>query len=128
MKKAMSFFVVMVAMMLSCSQAPKVDENGQVVVEQIQEKGEEAKVTAKLSIEGMTCAHGCGGKIQQELQKLNGVKSTELDFIDGRPVNVVSVIFDEKNIDEKKMMGCVNTIADGKYKVVGAQRITTTVQ
>ncbi|MBM3427157.1 MAG: heavy-metal-associated domain-containing protein [Bacteroidetes bacterium] len=99
-----------------------------VVVEQIQEKGTAAKTIAKLSIEGMTCAHGCGGKIQKELEGLDGVKATDLDFVEERKVNVVSVEFDAAQLDENKMMGLVNGLADGKYKVVAAQRVTTTIQ
>jgi periplasmic mercuric ion binding protein len=99
-----------------------------VVVEQIQEKGTVAKTVAKLSIEGMTCAHGCGGKIQKELEELDGVKATDLDFVEERKVNVVSVEFDAAQLDENKMMGLINGLADGKYKVVAAQRVTTTIQ
>lgn len=112
--------------MIGCSESNTASNASNVVVEQIQEKGTEAKTVAKLSIEGMTCAHGCGGKIQKELEDLDGVKSTELDFVDERKVNVVTIDFDATKMDENKMMSVVNEIADGKYKVVAAQRITTT--
>jgi mercuric ion binding protein len=114
--------------MMACSDASQQSAASNVVVEQIQEKGAVAKTVAKLSIEGMTCAHGCGGKIQKELEDMDGVKSTDLDFVEERKVNVVSVEFDAASIDENKMMGLVNSLADGKYKVVAAQRVTTTPQ
>ena len=114
--------------MMACSDASQQNAASNVVVEQIQEKGAAAKTVAKLSIEGMTCAHGCGGKIQKELEDMDGVKSTDLDFVEERKVNVVSVEFDAASIDENKMMGSVNSLADGKYKVVAAQRVTTTPQ
>ena len=114
--------------MMACSDASQQNAASNVVVEQIQEKGAVAKTVAKLSIEGMTCAHGCGGKIQKELEDMDGVKSTNLDFVEERKVNVVSVEFDAASIDENKMMGLVNSLADGKYKVVAAQRVTTTPQ
>ncbi len=114
--------------MMACSDASQQNAASNVVVEQIQEKGAAAKTVAKLSIEGMTCAHGCGGKIQKELEDMDGVKSTDLDFVEERKVNVVSVEFDAASIDENKMMGLVNSLADGKYKVVAAQRVTTTPQ
>lgn len=114
--------------MMACSDASQQNAASNVVVEQIQEKGAVAKTVAKLSIEGMTCAHGCGGKIQKELEDMDGVKSTDLDFVEERKVNVVSVEFDAASIDENKMMGLVNSLADGKYKVVAAQRVTTTPQ
>lgn len=114
---------------MACNESNQTDTSASsVVVEQIQEKGTVAKTVAKLSIEGMTCAHGCGGKIQKELEELDGVKATDLDFVEERKVNVVSVEFDAAQLDENKMMGLINGLADGKYKVVAAQRVTTTIQ
>lgn len=128
MKNWILVFSFAVAFM-ACNESNQTDTSASsVVVEQIQEKGTVAKTVAKLSIEGMTCAHGCGGKIQKELEELDGVKATDLDFVEERKVNVVSVEFDAAQLDENKMMGLVNSLADGKYKVVAAQRVTTTIQ
>jgi Cu+-exporting ATPase len=124
MMKKLFFSMLLSVAMFSCADS---NSAGNVVVEQIQEKGSAAKTVAKLSIEGMTCAHGCGGKIQKELEEMDGVKSTDLDFVDERKVNVVTIDFDAAKIDENKMMSVVNEIADGKYKVVAAQRITTSL-
>jgi Cu+-exporting ATPase len=124
MMKKLFFSMLLSVAMFSCADS---NSAGNVVVEQIQEKGSVAKTVAKLSIEGMTCAHGCGGKIQKELEEMDGVKSTDLDFVDERKVNVVTIDFDATKIDENKMMSVVNEIADGKYKVVAAQRITTSL-
>ncbi len=114
--------------MVACSSSNQENATSNIVVEQILEKGSVAKTVAKFSIEGMTCAHGCGGKIQKELEDMDGVKSTELDFVEERKVNVVSVEFDAASIDENKMINLVNGLADGKYKVIAAQRVTTSAQ
>jgi mercuric ion binding protein len=114
--------------MVACSSSNQENATSNIVVEQIQEKGSVEKTVAKFSIEGMTCAHGCGGKIQKELEDMDGVKTTELDFVEERKVNVVSVEFDAASIDENKMINMVNGLADGKYKVIAAQRVTTSVQ
>lgn len=82
------------------------------------------KTEAVLSISGMTCAHGCGGKIQKELQALNGVVNTSLDFVEDREVNVVKVEFDPNVVKETDMTNIVNTIADGQYHVVKAEIIS----
>ena len=87
-------------------------------------QGDSAQTTAALAVEGMMCAHACGGKIQQELKKLPGVRSTSVDFIEDRKVNIVKVDFDANVTDEQKMMFCINEMADGKYTVVSAQRNT----
>lgn len=82
------------------------------------------KTEAILTISGMTCAHGCGGKIQKELQNLNGVVTTSLDFVEDRDVNVVKVEFDPNLVKETDMTNIVNTIADGQYHVVKAEIIS----
>ncbi len=82
------------------------------------------KTEAVLSISGMTCAAGCGGKIQKELQNLNGVVTTSLDFVEDRDVNVVKVEFDPNVVKEIDMTTIVNTIADGQYHVVKAEIIS----
>ena len=117
-------FFLSVVLLVSCQN----QNNSAVAVERIQEQGEVAKLTAKLSIDGMTCAHGCGGKIQKELEKMPGVVTTQLDFVEERKVNVVTAEFQADKISVEKMMECVNGIADGKYKVLAAQEITTTTK
>lgn len=98
---------------------PKVEIQAQSIT------GDSAYTMADLAVEGMMCAHACGGKIQQELRKIPGVSGTELDFIEDRKVNVVHVQFDPALTDEQKMIAVVNEIVDGKYTVVGAKRITS---
>jgi len=82
------------------------------------------KTEALLSISGMTCAAGCGGKIQKELQGIKGVVATSLDFVEDRDVNVVKVEFDPSVVKETDMTTIVNTIADGQYHVVKAEIIS----
>jgi len=82
-----------------------------------------SKTEVKLAITGMMCAHACGGKIQQDLQATAGVKSTSLDFIDGREQNVVTVEIDANTIQPEKLSEVVHAIADGKYHVVSMQTI-----
>jgi mercuric ion binding protein len=75
------------------------------------------KTVAKMSIEGMMCADGCGGKIQQELRAIPGVVTTELEFTANSPENMVKVEFDPTMVDENKLITCIHAIADGKYHV-----------
>ena len=82
------------------------------------------KTEAILSITGMTCAAGCGGKIQKELQNIQGVVTTSLDFVEDRDVNIVKVEFDPNAVKEIDMTNIVNTIADGQYHVVKAEIIS----
>jgi uncharacterized phage protein gp47/JayE len=81
------------------------------------------KTEVKLAITGMMCAHACGGKIQQDLQATAGVKSTSLDYIEGREQNVVTVEIDTQTVQPEKLAEVVHGIADGKYHVVQMQTI-----
>ena len=72
----------------------------------------------------MTCAAGCGGKIQKELQNIQVVVTTSLDFVEDRDVNIVKVEFDPNAVKEIDMTNIVNTIADGQYHVVKAEIIS----
>lgn len=80
-------------------------------------QSEVVKTVANLSIEGMTCSSGCGGKIQQELRALKGVKTTDLDYADNRPQNVVTVEYNPSEVSEQEMIKAVDAIESGDYQV-----------
>ncbi|MFM7770436.1 MAG: cation transporter, partial [Bacteroidota bacterium] len=81
------------------------------------------KTEIKLAITGMMCAHACGGKIQQDLQALQGVKSTTLDFVEDREQNVITVEIDPTKINLETLISTVNSIADGKYQVASSETV-----
>ena len=114
--KRILFFVFCVAIMASCGDSTQPTKLETVVTHRDLDS-EVNKTVAKMSIEGMMCADGCGGKIQQELRALPGVIGTELEFEAERPENVVKVEFDPTVTDEQKLIQCVQAIADGQYKV-----------
>lgn len=110
-------------LLFSCGNATPNAETTPAASETIVKDGTN-KTEAVLSISGMTCAAGCGGKIQKELQGINGVVATSLDFVEDRDVNVVKVEFDPNVVKETDMTNIVNTIADGQYHVVKAEIIS----
>ena len=120
MKKLISFMsIVAIITMASCSGSSSSENSSEPMVPVTRRvmESESNRTVANLSISGMTCSAGCGGKIQQELRKLAGVKNTELDYADNRPANTVSVEFDPAVISEKEMINCVTGISDGAYGV-----------
>ncbi|MDZ4824399.1 MAG: heavy metal-associated domain-containing protein [Flavobacteriales bacterium] len=117
MKRIIFFLLVVFVVQVSCSEKPAATSASDVPVTHKEISSEVVKTVANLSIEGMTCSEGCGGKIQKDLQALAGVLSTNLDFADGRTENVVTVEFDPTKVDEQKMIACVNSSMDGMYKV-----------
>ena len=114
--KRILFFVLCAAILASCGDSAQPAKTETVVTHRDLDS-EVNKTVAKMSIEGMMCADGCGGKIQQDLRALPGVVETELEFEAERPENTVKVEFDPTVTDEQKLIQSVQSIADGKYKV-----------
>jgi copper chaperone CopZ len=114
--KKFCFLFIAVLFLTACGDAPQLAKPETVVTHRDLDS-EVIKTVAKMSIGGMMCADGCGGKIQQDLRALPGVISTELEFEENRVENVVKVEFDPAVTDEKKLIDCVQAIADGKYMV-----------
>lgn len=116
----------MVAVLFSgCSDsATTTGKTGDVVITHHEMSSEVNKTVANISIEGMMCAHSCGGKIQQDLRAMKGVSNTTLDYVDERSQNVVSVEFDPNVINEQELIKCVSGIADGQYKVISMDIVT----
>lgn len=75
------------------------------------------KYIAKLAIEGMSCEMMCGGKIAATLEKLDGVKKVDIEFIDMDEESFALVEYDSSVISEKEMVAGVHGIADGIYQV-----------
>ena len=115
MKKFIAL-VVMSIVVVACGEVAPPAKPA-TIIEHRDLDSEVIKTVAKMSIGGMMCADGCGGKIQQDLRALPGVVATELEFTEGNPENMVKVEYDPSVTDENKLIDCVNKIADGKYTV-----------
>jgi copper chaperone CopZ len=115
MKRLIWIFASLLVVFSSCGDGTGSSVEAPIVVTELD--SEVVKSVAKIHISGMTCKAGCGGKIEKELQALNGVKSTETLFEENRTENIVSVEFDPAALDAKSFEGCVEKIMDGKYVV-----------
>lgn len=124
--KSMKFllYVLLAFGVLSCSEEVKNQNVSDIPVIRREISSEVNKTVANLLIDGMTCSEGCGGKIQKELQALNGVVNTKLDYEENRADNTVTVEFDPSQMDEKKMIECVHAIMDGQYHVKSIEILT----
>lgn len=70
--------------------------------------------TASFNIEGMSCAIGCAKTIEKELNGLDGVQTTTVDF--DKKLAVIS--FDKTIIKPENITKVVEAAGDGKtYKV-----------
>ena len=90
---------------------------GDVAVNEQHEAGSSAHSVARIEVSGMMCATACGGKISKELLELGGVAHTEIDFVEGRPVNFAEVSYDPEKIETEALAAAVEEIAGGIYTV-----------
>ena len=65
----------------------------------------------------MMCKMNCGGSIKKALKSTTGVTDVEIDFEDGREINVAKVSFDSKLVNEQQMMEAVTSLYDNQYSV-----------
>jgi copper chaperone CopZ len=128
MKNFSILTAVLFLMLSACSEGSKQQASGNASAETVithkEMAGDAVRTVASLSIEGMTCSAGCGGKIQQDLRAMNGVITTDLDFAEDRKENVVKVEFDPAKLNEQQLISCVHQIADGQYRVKSAEVVS----
>ena len=70
-----------------------------------------------MEVSGMMCKMNCGGSIKKALKSTTGVTDVEIDFEDGREINVAKVSFDSKLVNEQQMMEAVTSLYDNQYSV-----------
>lgn len=72
-----------------------------------------ADAKAEFIIEGMSCQVGCAAYIDEELEKLDGVVKSEVDF----ESKLAVVDYDNSLVSEYAMIDLINTVKDSLYKV-----------
>lgn len=70
-----------------------------------------------MEVSGMMCKMNCGGSIKKALKSTTGVTDVEIDFEDGREINLAKVSFDSKLVYEQQMMEAVTSLYDNQYSV-----------
>ncbi|HKK40677.1 MAG TPA: hypothetical protein VJ949_14745 [Cryomorphaceae bacterium] len=115
-----ALFVVSLVVLGACSgtdEASEAEANPTVNVTFTEETGPTEKYLAKIAVDGMACEMMCGSKIAGELNGLNGVKNTDIEFIGEGEENFAVVEFDANTVSEQEMIKAVQAIANGHYKV-----------
>ncbi len=116
------FTILLIAALAACGEAtaPATDAAANVArsVNEVAISSGTPVTMADLSIEGMTCAMGCGGTIKNALAKLPGVTGAEVNFTDAGQANHVVVTYDPAQVSDADMVKAVQGIHDGQYKVL----------
>jgi Cu+-exporting ATPase len=71
-----------------------------------------ANAETQFNIDGMTCAHGCAAVIEKEISKMEGVKSSEVNF----ETKVATIAYDNKTVSKEDFINKVKSIGDDQYK------------
>lgn len=127
MRNTILFSALLSVFLLACKGEPETAVQSEIAPAEIVyvNKPGSTRTTATLYIGGMTCEAGCGGKITKELSALNGVASTDINFVENREFNMAVVEFDPGVISPEKLAAGVNEIADGKLYRVNKVEVTT---
>lgn len=73
-----------------------------------------ANAETNFGLEGMTCAHGCAARIEDKLNKMEGVADAKVDF----EAKTAWVSFDNNVTSEAKFTEMIEELNDNQYKVV----------
>lgn len=73
-----------------------------------------ANAETNFGLEGMTCAHGCAARIEDKLNKMEGVANAKVDF----EAKTAWVSFDNNVTSEAKFTEMIEELNDNQYKVV----------
>ena len=114
-----TLFLAILTILVACTEIDKktVATDSTIEVTFVEETGPEETFVANIAIDGMHCEMGCGGRIAKELNQLEGVKNTDIDFFGEGETNFALVEFDANTVSEQEMIKVVNDLSSGNYNV-----------
>ncbi len=133
MMNRLKFLLITVAFaaVYACSTEPakQVSQEGDVkITRSVIADAPEAKCTAKIAVDGMSCSQMCTGAIKGCLKEIDGVKVADVYFDPERKAGDYATIeFDEKKITEKEMIAAIEKLNDGQYKVKSVEIVVSEV-
>lgn len=78
---------------------------------------EVADTKAEFIVEGMSCQVGCAAYIDEELEKMDGIISSEVDF----ETKKASISYDNSLVSEHDIANVINTLKDSSYSVASIE-------
>ena len=104
-----SLAIALISALFACTSDTKVDTKSEPLAV--------ADATANFIIEGMSCQVGCAVYIDEELENMSGVVSSEVDYESKTAV----VKYDNSLVSEYAMMDLINTVKDSAYQVASVE-------
>lgn len=133
MKSLKSLVIIGIAALAAaaCSSSSSSREvkkvEGVTVTRSVVKDAAEDKCTAKIAVDGMSCAKMCGGSIKKCLKSIDGIRSAEIDFAENQDPDFATVEFDNKVVTEKEMITAIEKLNNGQYKVRSVEIVVSEV-
>ena len=121
MKKELLVLTLQLSFLVACKNGNTdkiVTVSVDAVTQHISPKVLQEKAYAKLSIDGMTCALGCAGTIEKNLNQTAGVASATVNF----ESHTAWVIYDAKAMGLKEIREVVEATGEA-YSVTSAEQM-----
>ncbi len=68
-----------------------------------------------LSVQGMVCKMGCGGSIRKELLATNAVEKVEVDFVEEKESQLITVYYNNSLSSKEKLLKVINEMNDKQF-------------
>jgi len=123
--------MLVVALVWACSGSESKEvavSNGVKITRSVIKDADQAKCTAKIALDGMSCSKMCTGAIAGCLKNMNGVKVTNIYFDPERKSgDFAKVEYDENKITEKEMIAAIERLNNGQYKVKSVEIVVSEI-
>ena len=74
-----------------------------------------ANTKLALSVQGMVCKMGCGGAIRKELLATNAVEKVEVDFVEEKESQLITVYYNNSRSSKEKLLKVINEMNDKQF-------------
>ncbi len=74
-----------------------------------------ANTKLALSVQGMVCKMGCGGSIRKELLATNAVEKVEVDFVEEKESQLITVYYNNLISSKEKLLKVINEMNDKQF-------------
>ena len=68
-----------------------------------------------LSVQGMVCKMGCGGSIRKELLATNAVEKVDVDFVEDKESQLITVYYNNSRASKEKLLKVINEMNDKQF-------------